>query len=290
MMQSYEVETRTDTLGRYRLCGVPDSTLAVVQAAGPSSATGRIPVQIGPLGVAQVNVRLAEVDSGQPAPVPGTIVGTVTDSIGRPQAGALVTVDGATVEARTDAEGRFRLAGIQSGSQMVEVKRVGLALTRRAVDVMPGEASVVELVLGHAQRLDALVVTAERMKRNAAVADAMRRHRNGAGVLLLEEQLKGRATMRALVEGLPGVRTELGQSGTSMEWVAMLRLGAGECVARIFVDGHEQDYDYIQAMTVDEVAALEVFVRAGVAPLFTTGHSLFGRLDYCGSIAFWTKR
>jgi hypothetical protein len=43
-------------------------------------------------------------------------------------------------------------------------------------------------------------------------------------------------------------------------------------------------------MAVDEIAALEVFVRAGVAPLFTTGHSLFGRLDYCESIVFWTKR
>ena len=69
-----------------------------------------------------------------------------------------------------------------------------------------------------------------------------------------------------------------------------MRLEGGECVARLFVDGHEQDYDYIQSMSPDELAAVEVYVRAGVAPLFTTGHSLFGRLDYCGSIVFWTKR
>jgi hypothetical protein len=290
MAQLYAVETRTDTLGFYRLCGLPDGTLAIVQAAGPKSSTGQIPVRTGPLGVAQINLRLAEVDSGQPAPTPGTITGTVTDSLGRPQVDVLVTLDGATVEARTDDAGRFRLAGVQPGTQMLEVKRVGLDLARRAVDVVPGETSVVALTLARSQLLDALVVTAERSKRNAAVTDAMRRHRNGTGVLLLEEQLKGRLTMRALVEGLPGVRTELGQSGTSMEWVAMMRLGAGECVARLFVDGHEQDYDYLQAMAVEEVAALEVFVRAGIAPLFTTGHSLFGRLDYCGSIVFWTKR
>jgi hypothetical protein len=110
------------------------------------------------------------------------------------------------------------------------------------------------------------------------------------GVLLLEEQLQGRLTMRSLIEGLPGVRTEMGHGGSDNQWMALLRYGGGECVARIFVDGHEQDYDYVMAMQPEEVAALELFVRAGVAPLFTTGHSLFGRLDNCGSIVFWTKR
>jgi hypothetical protein len=175
------------------------------------------------------------------------------------------------------------------GTQMIEVKRVGLDLARRPVEVVPGETSVVALTLTNAQLLDAMVVTAARTKRNPAVADAVRRHRTGLGVLLLEDQLKGRLSMQALIEGLSGVRTEMSNGGTNDQWVAYMRLGTGECVARIYVDGHEQDYDYLQAMHPDEVAALEVFVRGAVAPLFTSGHSIFGREDNCGSIVLWTK-
>jgi hypothetical protein len=72
--------------------------------------------------------------------------------------------------------------------------------------------------------------------------------------------------------------------------MAYMRLGGGECIARVFVDGHEEDYDYLTAMHPEEVGAVEVFVRAGVAPLFTSGHSIFGRQDNCGSIVIWTKR
>jgi hypothetical protein len=290
MAQLYTAETRADTTGFYKLCGLPDSTLATVQAAGPSSSTGLIAARTGPLGVVQINLRLAEVDSGQSAPAPGTIVGTVTDSLGRPLSAARVTLDGSTVESRTDESGRFRLAGVMPGTQTIEVKRVGLDVARRPVDVVPGETAVVSLTLARAQLLDAMIVTAVRTKRTSAVADAVRRHRTGVGVLLLEEQLRGRLTMQALIEGLPGVRTEMGQLGTSNLWLAFMRVGSGECVARVYVDGHEQDYDYLNAMRSDEVAALEVFVRAAVAPLFTTGHSIFGRLDNCGSIVLWTKR
>ena len=290
MAQSYSVETRTDTTGFYRLCGLPDSTIAIVQAAGPRSSTGEIPTQTGPLGIVRVNLRLAEVDSGQGAPAPGTIVGTVTDSLGRPQADAQITLDGSKVEVRTDESGRFRLAAVMSGTQMIEVRRVGLDGARRAVDVVPGGTSVVSFSLVRAQLLDAMVVTAERTKRTAAVSDAVRRHRNGVGVLLLEEQLRGRQTMRSLVEGLPGVRTEMGAMRTDNRWMAYLRFGAGECIARLFVDGMEQDYDFLHAMRPEEVAALEVFVRAAVAPMFTSGRSIFGRQDNCGSIVIWTKR
>lgn len=287
--QRYAVETRTDSLGFYRLCGLPDSTVAIVQAAGPHSSTGEIPASIGVLGVVQVNLRLAEVDSGQAVPAPGTIVGTVTDSLGHPLQDAQVTLDGSRVETRTDDAGRFRLGGVMAGTQMIEVRRVGLDLARRPVDVVPDETSVVALTLARAQLLDAMVVTAARTKRNAAVADAVRRHRAGLGVLLLEEQLKGRRTMQALIEGLSGVRTGMSELSSDHQWVALMRYGAGECIARVYVDGHEQDYDYLHAMHPDEVAAVEVFVRAAVAPLFTSGHSIFGRGDTCGSIVLWTK-
>jgi hypothetical protein len=63
--RTYTVETKTNADGGYRLCGVPDSTFALVQAAGPHSSTGRVQAKVGSLGIAHVDLRLAETGEGE---------------------------------------------------------------------------------------------------------------------------------------------------------------------------------------------------------------------------------
>jgi hypothetical protein len=286
MTQTLVAETRTDTNGVYRLCGVPDSIYATVHAAGPHSSTGGVQTTIGPLGIAHVDLRLAEVEEGEPPPAPGTIVGTVTDSLNRPMNSVLVGLDGSTLETHTDQTGKFRLSGVMAGTQTLEVRRVGLEAVRRAVDVTPGATTTVSFKLVKAQLLDAMIVTAERSRRSPQAADAVRRHRTGVGILLTEEQIKERPTIQALLQGLPGVRVATGQAG---QFSVMLRRWGGECVARLFIDGRENDYDYLASMTPDELEAVEVFTRAGSAPIFTAGRSMYGRDETCGSLILWLK-
>jgi hypothetical protein len=275
MTQTFVAETRTDTNGVYRLCGVPDSTFATVQAAGPHSSTGEVRTKIGPLGVVNVDLRLAEVAEGEAPPTPGTIFGTVTDSLNRPITHARVTLDGSAIEAQTDAAGRFHLAGVMPGTQTIEVRRVGLEGVRRAVDVTPGATMTMALTLEKAQLLDAMIVTAERTKRSPRVVEAFRRHRTGNGKLIPEEEIKQHATVQSVVQGLAGVRVTMGQGNVSNGWVAMLRQGEKECIARIFIDGLENDYDFLWTLNPDQVEAVEVFVRPGTAPIFTAGHTHF---------------
>ena len=291
------VETHTDSLGEYRLCGIPDSTMATVVAAGPHSATGGVEAFLGPLGITRVNLRLAEVPEGEAAPLPGTLVGTVRDSLGAAVVDAQVLLDGDTSSVRTDHAGQFRLSGVETGTQTIEVRRVGLEPARLVVNIVPGTITTVSLTLIKSRLLDPILVTAQRMRSMPGVSDAIRRHRTGVGNLMLEDEIARSATIQTLLQGIPGVRVAAVHGGIG--WEALMSRGGsltrpelvagGECVARLFLDGQEVDSDVISSLTPGDIAALEVYVHATSAPIFTAGRSPYGRDELCGVILFWEK-
>lgn len=281
------VEARTDSLGEYRICGVADSAVAIVVAAGPHSSTGNVQAVVGPLGIARVNLRLAEVAAGETAPPAGTLVGTVSDSLGVPVSDAQVSLDADTASARTGADGRFRLARVQPGTQTIEVRRVGLEPARLVVDVAPGATTTVALTLTKSRLLDPILVTAQRMRNMPGVVDAIRRHRTGVGLIKLEEEIARSPTMMSLFQGISGVRILPDMGGT--QWVALMRRGAGECVARVFVDGREVATEVAASIIPSDLAAMEVYVRGATAPIFTAGRSPYVNDDACGVILLWEK-
>ncbi|MDQ6633990.1 MAG: carboxypeptidase-like regulatory domain-containing protein [Gemmatimonadota bacterium] len=285
--RTYTVETKTTADGGYRLCGVPDSTFALVQAAGPHSSTGRVQAKVGSLGIAHVDLRLAETGEGEAPLAPGVVAGVVTDSIQQPMSNVQLAFDGLTVAGRSDDAGRFRLTDVMPGTQTLEVRRVGLDAVRRVVDVVPGATTTLSLTLTKTQLLEAMIVTAQRNRNTAELNDALRRHRAGSGTILLEEEIAKRSSVQSLLQGLSGVRVVQVQGSTP--WVAMMRKGATECVARLFVDGHENDYDFLTTMNLDQIAIVEVFVHGALAPIFTAGRSIFGRDEQCGVLLFWLK-
>jgi hypothetical protein len=285
--RTYTAETKTNAEGGYRICGVPDSTFALVQAAGPHSSTGRVQAKVGSLGIARVDLRLAEVAEGEPPLALGVVAGVVTDTLQQPMSNVQLSFDGLTVAGRSDDAGRFRLTDVMPGTQALEVRRVGLDPVRRVVDVVPGATSTLALTLTKTQLLEAMIVTAQRNRNTAELNDAIRRHRAGSGMIMLEEEIAKRSSIQSLLQGIAGVRVVQTQGSTP--WVVMMRKGAAECVARLFVDGHENDYDYLTTMSPDQIAIVEVFIHGALAPVFTAGRSIFGRDEQCGVVLFWLK-
>ena len=281
------IEARTDTLGEYRICGVGDSTEVTIVAAGPHSRTGQVRTMLGPLSLARVNFRLAEVAEGDAAPTAGAISGSVTDSLGAPIVGARVTLDGSTVTVPTDAAGTFLLSNVPPGTQTLEVGQVGLESARLVMDIVPGATTPVALTLTKAHLLNTIHVTAPRMKTMWGVADAIARQRYGVGRLLLEDQIKGMATFETLLQGVSGLRVAPNEYGGP--WVALMRRGVGECIARPFVDGREVDYNEVAMLKPKDIAAVEVYVHAGTAPMFTNIPSIYRHDETCGVILIWEK-
>ena len=92
----------------------------------------------------------------------GSITGTVTDTAGRPISVAQVGVEGTTLLAVTQENGRFSIANVPAGSHRLSVRRVGFnPYTRTGVVVPPGGTVNVEIALTVAAlRLQNMVVTA----------------------------------------------------------------------------------------------------------------------------------
>ncbi|MDQ6633938.1 MAG: TonB-dependent receptor [Gemmatimonadota bacterium] len=90
-----------------------------------------------------------------------TLTGTVTDDASRqPIAGVQISIVGTTIGTQTDAQGRYRLAGVPAGPARLRAKRIGYASSERDINLADGATSSVDFALGAAAlALDAMVVT-----------------------------------------------------------------------------------------------------------------------------------
>ncbi len=93
----------------------------------------------------------------------GTITGRITDSrTNQPIAGAQVSLAGQTLGARSDADGRFRLANVAAGAKNISVRMIGYAAKSAPVTVAAGQTANVDVALTvQPQDLDAIVVTGQ---------------------------------------------------------------------------------------------------------------------------------
>lgn len=139
------------------LCGRPWSSLG----GRPAWLRGGARLALGLLLLSGA----LSVSAAQSVPPPPTVVEgvVVAQDGGRPVAQASVTLEGATVAARTDSAGRFLLVGAPSGAQVLVVRRVGFAVSRTEVTVPTAGRLAVRLVLVvNRLQLDQLTVTADR--------------------------------------------------------------------------------------------------------------------------------
>lgn len=110
-----------------------------------------------------------------PPPV-GTVAGTVKDSLGQPIIAATLLVEGTQLGAISDAEGKYKIAGVHGGPQTITARRIGYQPLSKSVVVHDGTNDVVDFVLAASTTsLKALVVTGttgavERITQAAVVA------------------------------------------------------------------------------------------------------------------------
>ncbi|MEO7986232.1 MAG: TonB-dependent receptor [Gemmatimonadales bacterium] len=79
---------------------------------------------------------------------------------GAPIVGATVVVEGTGLSATTDAEGRYRIAGVPAGRRTVKVRFIGYAPAVSAAEVVSGLEVSVDVVMGKSvQQLDEVVTT-----------------------------------------------------------------------------------------------------------------------------------
>jgi hypothetical protein len=127
----------TNAQGQYSLTGVSEGTYVIgVAATGYTGSSSS--VAVGPGGTVIQNFSLA--------PQPGTIAGTVTDSVSKqPIGGATVSYSGGSTT--TNAQGQYTLSAVSEGSYSVTTSATNYASVSSAVTVGPGGSVVQNVAL-----------------------------------------------------------------------------------------------------------------------------------------------
>ena len=268
------VREATDADGRLRVCVPRDASQAVVWAEfGDHSSS-----QAAPEGIVSGEEREVQLRILNSVPS-GRLIGRLVDAeTGRPVETAAVSVVGRPTEAGSDRQGFFRLTGVPAGRHELQVRRLGYAPLRHAVDVTTGRTTELEISLvREPMELEPLVVSTTRSRRLEIKGFYERKHWGellGLGTFFTAERIERRNPLRIshMIEELPGIRGGLRNA----------RVG---CRMSVYLDNIRIEAPSLDRFVLPiEVAAVEVYKGAASLP------AEFGGSDsQCGVVVVWTK-
>lgn len=279
----------TDSLGQYRLCGVPTESWLLVQiqhrgrlgAAFQALVSESSGVALQHLSFSESGTRpldallAAQGDAAQLAPLSGTasLAGTIRTSRGQPVANAQVRVVSTTPVTRTDAEGRFALTGLPTGTQELEIRELGSQVQRQPVELRGSRTTRSDIQLRNVVALDPVhtVSTRSRYERFE-----INRRTSINGIFLTQEDIERRHVqqMSELLNAMVSFRV-IGQGQSAK--VVNLR---GRCSPNIVVEYRENQE--INSVPPALVAAVEVYPTTNGSPAEFT--------NLCGVIRIWLKQ
>ena len=313
--------TVTDSLGVYRLCGVPAGSTLRARSWRQTDSAGVIELKVPASGYAvqdffigsgrlrpQSPVATARGSSSAvPSELRGTAVvrGRITTAAGAPLPDASVRVLGSGSVVRSNATGDFRVEDALAGTQTIEARAIGYLPVRRTVRLRSDSSLDVTLSLNTRNvELDTVRVAAGR-EIPWDVRGIERRWRTGLGKFIDGKTAAARATLYAsdALRGMPGVfvRMEGQQYGNQ---IYLRDNGGRECRAQLWVDGmrfgpatgvggpnsrgrsvmDETGVTLDERVTIQDVAAIEVYNRPTVVP-----PEYMTMANDCGVVAVWTK-
>jgi hypothetical protein len=290
----------TGPRGEYRLCGVPSGRSLTLQLQHAERAATAIDLTVSDEeGAAVRNLslsaraaptmaaldsleRLAEtvgVDSvtGELL-LTGTasVAGTVRGAGGAPLPGVQVHVRDARGTATTDAEGRYLLASLPAGTQILVARRLGYALAEVPVELRAGARVDREVRLVRAVSLDSIRVTAIGTRYQEF---DFNRGANILGKFLTRDQIERRAAVETgdLLARLGGF-TVVGHGKVARVFTKRAMFSRNPCPVNVVVDG-------VQDMGVNDVPpSLVVGLEAYTgATSFSTPYRM-----QCGAVVIWT--
>jgi hypothetical protein len=225
-----------------------------------------------------------------------TLVLTVVDSATRaPVSGARVGVAGVARPEFTNASGVVRIGPISPGQRIVEVRRVGYALGRVALDFGNRTRLEHEIALTAVPiELEAVTAVAAQQNRALEQSGFYRRERTGLGSFLRTEQIERLRPMRTidLFRYMRGFQVSVTPRGEPLLVTSRGPVGFGSgCIPHVYVDGMrlapgpgENAAHMVNVIPPEHLAAVEAFSGPAQIP---AQYNATGAA--CGVVLLWTR-
>jgi hypothetical protein len=290
-------ESPVDSGGSYRICGLPTPFTGKLQVFRNGVSSGQVDVRIdqGTLGLRSLTVAATQVattvaDTGgrtkQLYVGRARLAGKVMNKAGQPVAGARVGVEGAMAATLTGPGGDFVLDSLPSGTQSVEVRKLGYGPTEKSVELTTAARASVTVTMNDYELAPVRIEAA----RESALTDLgyTGRKKTGIGSFLDGDKIRKEAPhFSDVVRTVPSLKISPGPDGTKNVIQSARDPNMG-CVDYIvdrspFKELSPGDIDdYIQP---NEIAAIEVYNPSTTPSQFQTSGS-----TGCMTVVIWTVR
>jgi TonB-dependent starch-binding outer membrane protein SusC len=211
-----------------------------------------------------------------------TLAGIVRTTSGQPLPGAEVRVRHAAASTLTDGAGRFVLADLPSGTQLLLVRRLGYALAEVPVDLRPQQRLEMNVRMTRAVELDSMRVIASRSK--LAEFEHNRKTNLQGHFLTLSDIQRTNARKTSELIPLLGGYVMMGRDRRPQmrESPGFGPPGSRSCqAANVVIDG--VDGQGVDDVLPVQIAGIELYKNAAAAPV-----EYAGRAD-CGLIVIWLR-
>jgi hypothetical protein len=288
-----------DTTGFYRICGLPKDMTGKVQVFRNGVSSGEVPTEaasgflaLRAFSIVSAHQTVVEVtnDSGRVKRIAkgsARVTGRVLDKKGQPLSGARVMLQGGGTTAITKPNGEFVLDSLPSGTQALEVRKLGYSVTE-----VPVELSTIRVASTTITMDDAVPVLAA--MRTEATADQalsdlgyLSRKQSGFGYFMDGKTINHDAVAFSdVMRQAPGLR--ITPAGDGRSYVITDSRNSNNGCVNFWVDGTQWQTmtpgDIDSYVRPDELVAVEVYHGSDTPPQFQTPGQ-----GSCATIVAWTQ-
>lgn len=292
--QARAARSPTDSLGRYRICGVPNDTPVLLRAR--AAGLDGPPLELD-LAERPIAIRMLKLDQGGQLAATGdslaggtaVLRGSVRGTDGNPVQEAQVLVLGLPNGVRTGADGGFELTGLPAGTHSIEVRAIGFSRRRELVQLHPDRPVELDVRL---TRMAVVLPEVTVTERSPAVSefDERRRQAAGAGHFITRDDIARRNPLRTedLFRSVPGFSV-VPSGGFDYSVVSTRGVtGSGRCIPDFFVDGARivVDPQLGGGLPVNptEIYGIESYPGPSAVP------AQYQTQSGCGVVLIWTQR
>ncbi len=286
------VRDTTNAAGTFRICGLPSSLEATLQARKGDVATAEVPVSLGDRDTELLARTLllspaAAVATAGKASLSGKVIlqGSATG------AGSRVELVGTQAVAMTNEKGEFTMTNLPSGSHVLFARHLGYGAATTPVDLNSREPKKVTITLPrYVAVMDPVLVTARRNAALERVGFVQRRKSAGSGYFLGPDQILAMRANRLtdILRRVPSLTVlSNGFDEVVMSSRGASSIGGGADCVQYFVDDAPwlaiEPGDINTFVNGNEVVAVEVYQGPGVPAQYVRG------MDACITIVLWTR-